>query len=90
MFFVEVIEDNNKRTFEARSDTSWKDFKDRIHARLDAMDVRLNFRLNVDSRSWSNLSCEADFMEAMTSVRDKCPMRRTRELVMEVKNMVSN
>ena len=90
VFLVEIIEDNAKRTFEARSDMSWKDFKDRVVARLDAMDVRLNFRLNVDSRAWSNLSCEADFVDVMASVGDKCPMRRTRELVMEVKNMVSN
>ena len=90
MFLIEIIEDNVKRTFEVRSNMSWKDFKDRIIARLDAMDVRLNFHLNVDSRAWSNLSCEADFVDAMASVGDKCPMRRTRELVMEVKNMVSN
>lgn len=68
----------------------WQDFKDRIVARLDVMEVRLNFRLNVDVRAWSDLSCEADFVGAMTLVRDKCPLRRTRGVVMEVKNMVSD
>ena len=90
MFLIEIIEGNIKHTFEARSDMSWKDFKDRVIARLGAMDVCLNFHLNVDSRAWSNLSCEADFVDTMASVGDKCPMWLTRELVMEVKNMVSN
>jgi hypothetical protein len=90
LFLVEIVEDNAKRTFEARSDMVWKDFRDRIVARLDAMEVRLNFRLNVDGRAWSDLSCEADFVGAMTCVGDKCLVRRTREVVMEVKNVVSN
>ena len=90
MFLVEIIEDNVKCTFEARSDMSWKEFKDCVVAHLDVMDIHLNFRLNIDSRAWSNLSCKADFVDAMASVGDKCPMWRTRELVMEVKNMVSN
>lgn len=90
LFPVDILEDNNKRTFEARSDMVWKDFKDRIVARLDAMEVRLNFRLNVDTRAWSELSCEADFTDAMTRVGDKCLVARTREVFMEVKNVVSH
>ena len=90
VFLVELFEDNIKRTFEARSDMAWKEFKDRIVVRLDAMEVRLNFRLNVDARAWSDLSCEADFKDAMTTLGDKCLVRRTREVVMEVKNVVSN
>ena len=90
MFLIDIIEDNVKYTFEVRSDMSWKDFKDCVIARLDVMDVHLNFCLNVDSHAWSNLSCEADFVDMMASVGDKCPMWHTWELVMEVKNMVSN
>ena len=89
IFPVELFEENTKRSFEARSDMTWKDFKDRIVARLDLMEVRLNFRLNVDTRAWSDLSCEADFVDAMIRVAGKCLVARTREVTMEVKNMVS-
>jgi len=72
VFLVELFEDNIKCTFEARSNMAWKDFKDCIVARLDAMEVHLNFRLNVDTCAWSDLSCEADFKDAMTTLGDKC------------------
>ena len=46
---------------------------DRIIVQLDVMEVHLNFCLNVDVCAWSDLSCEADFVGAMTLMRDKCP-----------------
>ena len=67
----------------------WRDFKDRIVARLNLMEVCLVFRLNVDTRAWSDLSCEADFVVAMTLVADKCLVARKRKVTLEVKNMVS-
>lgn len=89
LFDVDVLEGTNKRTFTARTDTSWGDFKDQVIARLDAVDVRLVFRLNVDSRAWSDLSCEADLTTALTRVSEKALVARTREVSMEVKNVVS-
>ena len=89
LFDVDVLEGTNKRTFTARTDTSWGDFKDRVVAQLDAVDVRLVFRLNVDSRAWSDLSCEADLTTALTRVSEKALVARTREVSMEVKNVVS-
>jgi hypothetical protein len=90
VFLVEVFEDNMKHTFEARTDMQWKEFKDNILARLDALDVRLNYRLNVDTRAWSDLTCKVDFTKAMVRVGDKALVARTREVSMEVKNVVSN
>jgi hypothetical protein len=91
LFPVEVFEDGNKHTFEARSDMEWKEFKDRVVARLNAIDIRLNYRLNAaDSRAWSDLSCEADLTVAMTHLGAKALVARSRKVTMEVKNVVSN
>jgi hypothetical protein len=90
LFEVAIFEGNTKRTFTASTDMTWKEFRDRVFARLDVMDVRLNFRLNVEARAWCDLSCEADLTAAMTRVGDKALVARTREVSMDVKNVVSN
>ena len=84
IFPVELFEDNVKRNFEARSDMAWKDFNDRIIAQLESMEVHLNYCLNVDMRAWLDLSCEADFVDAMKSVAEKCLVAHTRKVAMEV------
>ena len=71
------------------SDMVWRDFKDRIVGWLNLMEVCLVFRLNVDTHAWSDLSCEADFVVAMTLVADKCLVARKWKVTLEVKNMVS-
>ena len=69
---------------------NWKDFKDHVVMRLDAMQVRLRYRVNVDTRAWQALSCEADLKTALSDVAKKAPSRRTRAISMDVKNEVSN
>jgi hypothetical protein len=49
LFDIDIFEGNHRRTFAARTDMKWADFRDQVHARLDAMDVRLNFQVNVDA-----------------------------------------
>jgi len=90
LFDVAIYEGNARHMFTARTDMTWKDFRDRVVARLDAMDVRLVYRLNVDTRAWLDLSCEADMTKALTQVGGKALVARTREVSMGIKNMVSN
>ena len=71
------------------SDMVWRDFKDRIIRWLNLMEVCLVFRLNVDTRAWSDLSCKADFVVMMMLVADKCLVARKQKVTLEVKNMVS-
>ena len=89
IFPIELFEENTKHSFEARSDMTWKDFKDCIVAQLDLMEVRLNFCLNVDTHAWSDLSCKANFVDTMICVAGKCLVAHTQEVTMEVKNMAS-
>jgi hypothetical protein len=49
LFDIDIFEGNHRHTFAARTDMKWADFRDQVHARLDAMDVRLNFQVNVDA-----------------------------------------
>ena len=90
MFDVDVFEDHNKRTFTARTDDTWRDFKDQVIARLDSVNIHLVFRLSVDRRAWSELGCEADFTAALTRLRERVLVARTRAVSMEIKNQVSD
>ena len=90
LFDVEIYEGNRKRTFVAKTDMTWKDFKDRVVARLDEIEVRLTYRLNVDARAWLDLSCEADLTFALTRVAAKALVACKRAVSMDVKNEVSN
>jgi hypothetical protein len=90
LFEVATYEGNLRRTFTVATDTTWKEFRERIVARLDIKEICLVYRLNVDARSWSNLSCEADMKSALTRVGEKAMVARTREVSMDIKNVVSN
>jgi hypothetical protein len=89
-FEVAVLEDDDRRTFMARSDDDWTSVNNQVLARLDSMEVRLVFRLNVGTRTWSALTCEADWISALARVRERAATARTRAVSMEVKNLVSN
>ncbi|KAF8267315.1 hypothetical protein EI94DRAFT_1801798 [Lactarius quietus] len=72
----------------ARTDMQWGEFKDHVVMRFDEVDVCLNCRLNVDTQAWSDLSCKADFTDAMVRVADRAAVGRTRDVCLEVKNVI--
>lgn len=91
VFPVVVYENDTKKpAFEVTTETSWKDFKDQVFARLDAVDVHLNYWIIADSCAWLDLICEADLAVAMVCVEKKALVARTHVVTMEVKNVVSN
>lgn len=91
VFPVIVYEDGVKRpSFEVTTDMGWRTFKDKVYARIDAVDVRLNYRIYADCSAWLDLNCEADLTVAMACVQKKALVARTRVVTMEVKNAVSD
>ena len=90
LFDVDIYEGNHRRTFIAKTDMTWKDFRDRVVARLDEMGVHLSYRLNVDARAWLDLSCAADLTTALTCVAAKALVARKWPISMDIKNEVSN
>jgi hypothetical protein len=87
---VEIYEDNTKRKMMSTTSMEWKEFKKRVFARLDSMDVKLLYRICSDGPAWSELACEADFTAAMVRAADKALVARTRVVTIDIKNKVSN
>lgn len=90
MFEVDIYEGGNKCPFTARTDMTWVDFKNGVIARLDAQDIRLNYRIWGDARAWLSLVCEVDLTAAVTHIGEKALSARTWAVSMEIKNAVSN
>ena len=76
--------------FEASTDMAWKTFKDKVYARIDAVDVCLNYRIYANCSTWLDLNCEADLTVRMACVKKKALVARTRVVTMEIKNAVSD
>ena len=79
-----------KRTFEVTTDIGWEEFRDRVLAWFEAVDVRLNYRINADTCAWLDLTCKSDLDIAKVCVGKKALVARTWVVSMEVKNVVSN
>ncbi|KAF8263389.1 hypothetical protein EI94DRAFT_1704031 [Lactarius quietus] len=88
IFPVEIYDTQKTRKMVATTDMSWKEFKGRVVARLDAIDVRLNYRIISDTRAWMELACEADYEAAMLRVGEKALVAWTQKVGMEIKNVV--
>lgn len=53
-------------------------------------DPQLGYRISTEPRFWSMLTCEAEWRQATSIVVMRAKAARTREVSMEVKDMVRN
>ena len=90
-FRVDVVNDNIKRRFTARTDMDWQTFLDKALEYFDTPDsmVQLGFQFNGEAGPMSVLTDEQEWAEAMVQLRDKIKAARTRAASMEIKNTVS-
>ena len=69
----------------------WLDFEARAlaHFNMSRENITLGYRLNMDGRGLSHLTCEGHWDAALIRVREKCLSAQTRAVMMELKNVVS-
>lgn len=90
-FRVEVVSNNIKHRFTARTDMEWRPFLDEAREYFDTLGskVQLGFQFNGEAGPMSMLTNEQEWAEAMVRLREKVRASRTRAVLMEIKNMVS-
>ena len=90
-FVVEVIDKNLKQMFDAQTDMEWLEFQDKVHSRLDKphSNVQLVYRIG-ETGAMSYLANESDWDIAMCQLRGKIRAARTRPVLMEIRNVVSD
>ncbi|KAF8273750.1 hypothetical protein EI94DRAFT_1696662 [Lactarius quietus] len=88
IFPVEIYDTQKTCKMVATTDMSWKEFKRRVVAWLDVIDVHMNYQIISDTHTWMELACEADYEAAMLCVGEKALVARTQKVGMEIKNVV--
>ena len=91
MFPVDVVSGDAKRSFTADTDIPWDEFRNRIMRYLEnsADEVRLSCKIYGDNSRASLLNDHHDFKAAMDRVCHRAQNARTREISLEIKNIVS-
>jgi hypothetical protein len=91
-FLVNIIDERVKHSFSVQTNTAWRDFVDMAHQHIDKprSDVRLGYRISGDTRAMSYLASEYDWDMLLRHVRERVVVARTRAVMVDVKNMVSN
>ena len=90
---ADVSDNSMIRTFSAHTAMEWHEFLEKATAHFNKAhsDVHLGYRFggNGESHKISQLSCEFDWNNAISIVRQKAMLARKRAVKWELQNMVS-
>lgn len=90
-FHVDVVNDNIKRNFTARTDMEWETFLDKVleYFNTPGSVVELGYQFNREAGAMSMLTDEQEWAEAMARLWEKIKAAQKCAASMEIKNTVS-
>jgi hypothetical protein len=85
-----VVDGNIKKTFTAQTDTTWRDFSDKVHHYLAVPhhEVELGFQFGRETCAMSRLDSEQDWAKAIERLQDKMKLAQI-PVSMQIRNVVS-